>query len=108
MCLPPNLHTPDIVGIAISANNRVHTWYINGTHSVGRAHDLDSRTPIDSDEPAKTKLPDGADGFKNVAAIAIGKSSNRIYAWYLDGPDGARSSDDDWVCFQGAYYRPGG
>lgn len=95
--LPLGRNPIDIVGVAISANNRVHAWYRDGAHSVGRANDLSSRAPIALDSKGKivkTKLPSGAGGFKNVTAIAIGKSSNRIYAWYIDGTYSVGSTQD--------------
>jgi CubicO group peptidase (beta-lactamase class C family) len=72
-------YTP-IVDVAISAEDRVYTWYQNGTYSIGSSSNLASRSA-----PKAFKLPPGK---KPVDIRAIGITQNIpvvCFVWYDDG-----------------------
>lgn len=70
-------YTP-ISAIAIGPDDKVYTWYENGTVSVGWSRDLDSRQ-----KPIKVAYPDGKRPV-DIRDISIAKNG-QVYTWYDDG-----------------------
>lgn len=85
--LPPNKSFNDVVGFAISANNKVYVWFKDGDLSVGSSANLykDGKT-------YKYSLPPGKSP-KNIVGMAI-STKNNVYAWYDDGTVSAGTSRD--------------
>jgi hypothetical protein len=77
--LPPGKTVADISGIAIAnSNDRVHTWFSDGTFSTGTSKVLDfysSGTPY--------VIPGGRSPNR-IVGMAIGPN-DWVYAWYDDG-----------------------
>ena len=67
-----------ILAMAIGPDDKVYTWYENGTVSVGTSQDLDAHLPPRSFRLAEDKTP------RDLKAVAIAPDS-RVYAYYLDG-----------------------
>jgi CubicO group peptidase (beta-lactamase class C family) len=90
--LPAGKTTNDILAIAMASDGDVYTWYKNGHLSIGTPTNLGSISPgagaWQSFEPAANM------GTSQVTAIAIRKSDNRVFAWYLDGTYSAGNSTD--------------
>ncbi len=72
----PSIDT-DIVGMAISSQGVV-TWYLDGTFTIGRPHNLDSHQI-----PSRFELPAGKDP-SDIVAMAI-DSRNYTFTWYKNG-----------------------
>lgn len=87
--LPSTREGEDIVGMAISTDEKVYTWYSDGHRSVGNSLDLDSSTgqPI-----VRYSLPPGQ-AYEDIVALAI-NSDNRVYSWYSDGSRAIGTSYD--------------
>lgn len=76
-------HTP-IVGIGINKDNKVHTWYANGTVSIGATNHLDQYEP-----PVPYSLPAGR---KPADIVGMSIASNgMVYTWYRKGGELTRS-----------------
>lgn len=70
-------HQP-IRAMAIDPDDKVYTWYENGTVSVGTSFDLDAHLPPRSYRLAEGKVP------SDLQAVGIAPDS-RVYAYYIDG-----------------------
>lgn len=74
-------HTP-IAGIAIGTDNKVHTWYMNGTYSIGSSNFLGQST-------SPYTLPAGR---KPVDILGSAIANNgQVYTWYRRGGSITRS-----------------
>ena len=80
-------YTP-ILGMAISPDDKIYTWYANGTVSVGSSNDLDR-----DEKPQKFKLPSGR-LLTDIRAMGITGSNSLVYTWYNDGRLSIGSSRD--------------
>lgn len=91
--LPASKTPDDIVGMGIAGtNDRVYTWYSNGTRSVGSSTNLARYADPDQDPEGCTYTVPGTDrGPANIVAMGI-SPTDRVYAWYDDGTRSAGSS----------------
>jgi CubicO group peptidase (beta-lactamase class C family) len=76
------------VGMAISPEDKVYTWYVNGRYTVGTSRELDKFQP-----PQLFRLPPDYLPI-DVRGIAI-TSGNRVIVWYHDGT-WSEGEPDDW------------
>jgi len=67
-----------IIAMAIGPDDKVYTWYRNGTYSVGTSNDLDRYQ-----KPLSSVIPGGY-SVVDIRGIAISKS-NKVYVWYANG-----------------------
>lgn len=67
-----------ILAMAIGPDDKVYTWYENGTVSVGTSYDLDAHLP-----PRSFQVPEGKTP-RQLRAVAIAPDS-RVYAYWMDG-----------------------
>lgn len=102
--LPAGKTTNDILAIAIASDGDVYTWYRNGHRSIGTPTNLGSISPgagaWQTFEPAENM------GTSEVQAVAIRKSDNRVFAWYLDGTYSSGNSLDLDASTPRAAYSP--
>lgn len=68
----------DLVGVAISPDDRVYAWYDDGKVSVGTSTDLDAVSA-----PYRYGLPPGK-APSDIVGMAI-SSESKVYTWYKDG-----------------------
>ena len=96
----------DIVGMDFAGStNKLYTWYLDGTRSVGIPADLGRYEQPDT--KLKVKLPPGL-SMVNIVGIAIRKSDDRVLVWYDDGTLSAGTSLDFTKEFAGRIYKPPG
>lgn len=69
----------DVTEMGIASNDRIYTWYKNGTVSIGTSWDLDNYW-----EPYNYSLPPGKKA-EDIVGMGIAKSNDHIYIWYKDG-----------------------
>lgn len=67
-----------ILAMAIGPDDKVYTWYENGTVSVGTSDDLDAHLPPRSFRGPEGKRP------RDLRAVAIAPDS-KVYAYWMDG-----------------------
>ncbi|MEM9217280.1 MAG: serine hydrolase [Cyanobacteria bacterium P01_F01_bin.150] len=77
-----------ILATAIAPDDRVYTWYEDGTYSIGTSADL---TAHQDPQPFRV-----ADGMKvtDIHAMAIAGSTSRVYTWYTNGAWSVGTSRD--------------
>lgn len=91
--LPAGKRIQHVVGMAIhKSNNRIYTWYEDGTISIGDTSDLDRHSA-----PAAFTWGHGSGGTSyNIRGIGISKS-NRVYTWFSNRTySGGTSTDLDF------------
>ena len=77
-----------ILATAIAPDDRVYTWYEDGTYSIGNSANL-----TEHQEPRPFQVAEGMD-VTDIHAMAIAGSTSRVYTWYTNGAWSVGTSRD--------------